>query len=113
MGSHAALQRYLKHINTFKTHKPARLLYGIMCSTSCLVWYRILVHWSKDIVPLAEMMTRSRAPSLYSDREVGNSAEVGYFEPGLDYCLGGSRFGFCFGRSCMWVQRLWRSSCVW
>ena len=56
------------------------------------MWYRILVHWSKDIVSLAEMMTRSRAPSVYSDREVGNSAEVGYFEPGLDYCLAGSRF---------------------
>ena len=53
-----------------------------------------LVLWSRDIVPLAEMTTRSRAPSVYSDREVGNSAEVGYFEPGLDYCLGGSRFGF-------------------
>ena len=72
-----------------------------------------LVLWSRDIVPLAEMMTRSRAPSVCSDREVGNSAEVGFFEPGLEYCLGGgSRFGFCFGRSCMWVQRLWRSSCV-
>src|SRR5215475_10000677 len=38
-----------------------------------------LVLWSRDIVPLAEMMTRSRAPSVYSDREVGNSAEVGFF----------------------------------
>src|SRR5215471_7105293 len=64
-----------------------------------IIWYYVqnavsrgvpnLVLWSRDIVPLAEMMTRSRAPSVYSDREVGNSAEVGYFEPGLDYCLGG------------------------
>src|SRR5215510_10394140 len=59
-----------------------------------IIWYYVqnavsrgilnLVLWSRDIVPLAEMMTRSRAPSVYSDREVGNSAEVGFF-PNLDW----------------------------
>src|SRR5215510_14652125 len=50
-----------------------------------------------------------------SAREVGNFAEVGFSEPGLDYCRGGGgpTSVFCFGISCMWVQRLWRSSCVW
>src|SRR5215510_8449236 len=95
-----------------KTHKSTRLLYGTVCGTPCLVGYRILVLWSRDIVPLAEMMTRSRAPSVYSDRVVGNSAEVGFFQTWIGILPGGSRFGFCFGRSCMSVQRLWRSSCV-
>src|SRR5215510_13256384 len=35
-----------------------------------------------------------------SAREVGNFAEVGFSDPGLDYCLegggGGSKFGFLF-----------------
>ena len=81
-----------------KTHKSTRLLYGTVCRTPCLVGYRILVLWSRDTVPLAEKMTRSRASSVYSDREVGNSAEVDYFEPGLDYCLGvgGVQIGFLF-----------------
>src|SRR5215475_8437639 len=73
-----------------------------------------LVLWSRDIVPLAEMMTRSRAPSVYSDREVGDSAEVGFYRTWIGLLPGGGvpDSVFCFGRSCMWVQRLWRSSCV-
>ena len=48
-----------------------------------------------------------------SAREVGNSAEGGISEPGSDYVRGGGPESvFCFGRSCIWGQRQWRSSCV-
>ena len=93
-----------------KTHKP-------------IVCYYVQNAVSRGILSFGPLVTGYSATCRNDDSkpcficcsasEVVNSAEVGFSEPGLDYCPGGgSRFGFCFGRSCMWVQRLWRSSCV-
>src|SRR5215475_9003351 len=46
-----------------KTHKSTGLLYGIMCRTPCLVGYRTLVLWSRDILPLAEKSVNARYQS--------------------------------------------------
>src|SRR5215510_13296299 len=103
--------------------------YGIPCSFTkvlkthkSIVWYYVqnavsrgilsLVLWSQDIVPLAEMMTRSRASSVVvpvrleiPQRLVSPTPEWHTASGG-----GGPNSVFWFGRSCMWVQRLWRSS---
>src|SRR5215510_6746507 len=42
-----------------------------------------------------------------SAREVGNFAEVGFFEPGLDYCLGGGGFKIPKKITIMFFFNLW------
>src|SRR5215510_13256383 len=107
--------------------------YGIPCSFTkvlkthkSIVWYYVqnavsrgilsLVLWSQDIVPLAEMMTRSRASSVVVPVRLEISQRLVFPTP--DWITawrgggGGPNSVFCFGRSCMWVQRLWRSSGV-
>jgi hypothetical protein len=64
-----------------KIHRFNRIINSTVCRTLCLVWLRIWVLWSRDIVLLLGVVIQCRAPYVSSGRVVGNSVEVGFFYP--------------------------------